>query len=240
MKKYRMTSLFIILAISIIAMGFAAKSAFANSPDAVSKYELKTINISSASALNASPSAEPGTNNGIPIGAVMDWWQPTDNTPLPPGFMYCDGSQITDPYSPIQDYTLPDINDRFVRGITNPGSLPDEGYTTGGNNSHTHHFDLAQHLHDLAPHVHDTITIESFGGNGGGYQPFGGAFPKALNTTSHTHSFTYLFLPFPGFTENTDVNFDTLSGNRRPPYVGLLKLCWVGKSYDIYLPLTVK
>ena len=66
--------------------------------------------MSNSTARTAAPAAVAGTEENIPIGAVMDWWRPTESTPLPVGFMLCDGSQVVADYSPIHGKTLPDLD----------------------------------------------------------------------------------------------------------------------------------
>lgn len=69
--------------------------------------------------------------DGVPVGGVIDWWRPMDDDerfPIPAGFMICDGSLVVDPESPLNGYQLPDLNQRFIYGTTNPAEI---GIQTG-------------------------------------------------------------------------------------------------------------
>ena len=74
-----------------------------------------------------------------PVGSIVgfhkDWSETTDT--IPDGWLYCDGSVISDSESPINGQTLPDLNGtdddtkRFLRGSDTAG-------TTGGSSTHNH------------------------------------------------------------------------------------------------------
>lgn len=69
----------------------------------------------------------------VPVGTVIFWYPPPTafktnpdaNGPLilvyPPGFVLCDGREITDPESPFNGSRLPSMIDRFVLGA---GTVP--------------------------------------------------------------------------------------------------------------------
>jgi len=227
MTKKRVTSLLIYLAFAIIAGGIISTGASAEVP-------LETNSPLASAAVS-------GIEEDIPIGAVMDWWRPTGTTPLPEGFMLCDGSQVTADYSPIQGLSLPDLENKFIRGVSNPGSLPSAGYTTGGDDQTTHSYSFS-HDHSIS-HKHDDVSGNS-GTNSGytGYTCLGGPVPwMRLAYSGHEHPFTVEFDQFTGDTVTKDLEFDTQSATRLPDHVGLLKLCWVGKEYySVHLPLVVK
>ncbi len=64
--------------------------------------------------------------DGVPVGGVIDWWRPINDDekfPLPDGFMICDGTLVSDPESPLNGYQLPDLNQRFIYGTTNPAEI---------------------------------------------------------------------------------------------------------------------
>jgi hypothetical protein len=70
----------------------------------------------------------------LPIGAVIDWWRPDTSFPIPEGFAICDGSELDDPESPLDGVTLPNLSNRFVRGVTDTTQIG----MIGGTNSHNH------------------------------------------------------------------------------------------------------
>ena len=92
--------------------------------------------------LNMSPYAgraesSKAADNGVPVGAVIDWWRPNATFPVPDGFQICDGSMVVDPESPLNGLTLPDLRNRFVRGANVIGDIG----LTGGTDSHAHSVD---------------------------------------------------------------------------------------------------
>ncbi len=79
-----------------------------------------------------------GSVGVVPLGGVVAWLKSFPNTPsLPSGFIECNGQLLTDPNSPYEGQTIPNLNgasagtQRFLRGSTTSGS-------TGGSESHTH------------------------------------------------------------------------------------------------------
>ena len=189
------------------------------------------------------------SQNGIPVGTVLDWWRPTPDMPVPDGFMICDGSSVNDPESPINGTPLPDLTNRFVRGMTDPAQLGSDGYTSGGSDSHRHRI---SHDHSNATtssrgsHSHSLPASTGSVYNGGsdpGRQAYrarddnqgwtsnvhlavdGGS---SKDEGQHRHSLE-------GNTgsagiHNHPVNIPSYSGNSYyatniPAYVGLLKIC---------------
>lgn len=75
----------------------------------------------------------------VPIGAIIPWLKSFTSVPtlitqnLDQLFLECDGSVISDPDSPLDGETLPDLNStqRFLRGGSTSG-------TTGGADTHQH------------------------------------------------------------------------------------------------------
>ncbi len=53
---------------------------------------------------------------GVPVGAVIWWW--SDNT-VPLNYKVVDGSVVSDGASPLNGLTLPNLVDRFIRGVAN-------------------------------------------------------------------------------------------------------------------------
>jgi len=79
-----------------------------------------------------------GSVGVVPIGGVVAWLKSFPNTPsLPDGFIECNGQLLTDPNSPYEGRTIPNLNgastgtQRFLRGSTVSG-------VTGGSETHTH------------------------------------------------------------------------------------------------------
>ncbi len=80
----------------------------------------------------------PGGVGVVPVGGVVAWLKSFPNTPaLPNNFVECNGQPCTDPNSPFNGQTIPNLNgdsggtQRFLRGATNSGN-------TGGTESHAH------------------------------------------------------------------------------------------------------
>lgn len=74
----------------------------------------------------------------VPIGGAVAWLKSLSGTPvpLPAAFVECNGQTITDPQSPYNGISVPDLNGhtterRFLRGSSASGA-------TGGSPSHTH------------------------------------------------------------------------------------------------------
>jgi hypothetical protein len=74
----------------------------------------------------------------VPIGAIISWWRPGPAVPIPAGYQVCDGSTITDPASPYVGEQLPDLTDRFIKGVTELALG-----TRGGSASHAHSITIA-------------------------------------------------------------------------------------------------
>lgn len=108
----------------------------------------------------------------VPIGGVVDWYRPTPTTPVPPGWVICDGRPVNDPESPMNSCATPNLVGRFVRGLDPaaatgtayganlaPGgvALPDTG-TGQLNLAHSHvvpgHSHGIDHTHGLGSHTH--------------------------------------------------------------------------------------
>jgi len=78
---------------------------------------------------------------GVPIGSITAWAKSMPGVPsLPDGWVECNGQTLSEPRSPLDGQTIPDLNgvssaQRFLRGATSSGG-------TGGSESniHTHTF----------------------------------------------------------------------------------------------------
>jgi hypothetical protein len=77
------------------------------------------------------------TATQVPIGGIIPWCKDLPVAPgLSPNFVECNGQILSDPNSPFDNTTLPDLNNaqRFLRGATVSGG-------TGGAEEHTHAVD---------------------------------------------------------------------------------------------------
>jgi len=70
----------------------------------------------------------------VPIGTVIDWWRPDETFPIPIDFAICDGHVVEDSTSAYDGRQLPDLTDRFVRGVTDAAAIG----VMGGADSHHH------------------------------------------------------------------------------------------------------
>ncbi len=80
-----------------------------------------------------------------PVGSIVAFHKDLAGTPnLPAGWMACSGQTVSDPTSPYNGVTLPNLNgtQRFLRGATSSGVV-------GGAETHTHSF--TQTTNDHAP-----------------------------------------------------------------------------------------
>ena len=82
----------------------------------------------------------------VPIGAVLDWWRGDTTTPVPDGYMICDGSTVLDSSSPLYNKTLPNLAKTFIMGVTDVSEIG----ASGGASSHGHKVDVN--------HTHGTIN----------------------------------------------------------------------------------
>jgi hypothetical protein len=62
-------------------------------------------------------SIEEGLHHLVPIGAVIDWYRPSLQTPLPKNFAICDGSRIEDKASEMYGVEVPNLYDKFTMGV---------------------------------------------------------------------------------------------------------------------------
>lgn len=88
----------------------------------------------------------------VPIGTVLDWYRPDTSFSLPSNFAICNGATITDPESPYYNKAVPNLLNRFIRGVTHvnnigssgggkdlgEGAEPGKPFTTSGSGSHSH------------------------------------------------------------------------------------------------------
>ena len=98
----------------------------------------------------------------VPIGAIVAWHKNLSGVPaLPDEFVECNGQTLSDPESPLDGQTIPDLNviQKFLRGATTSGG-------TGGSDSHTHtvqatgYVSVAKGIDELAAPPGHTHVIE--------------------------------------------------------------------------------
>ena len=102
-----------------------------------------------------------GSVGVVPIGGLVAWLKSFPNTPsLPSGFIECNGQLLTDPNSPYEGQTIPNLNgasagtQRFLRGATTSG-------TTGGSETHTHTLDSIGSSPSTGPYSIGELTTNS-------------------------------------------------------------------------------
>ncbi len=90
--------------------------------------------------LHAVPWALYSLNGGVPVGGVMDWMPPAADTPLPTGFLVCNGQIVNDLLSPFNGMALPNFDQKFARGTTNQAMAGQIGgnTSTGSAGEHNH------------------------------------------------------------------------------------------------------
>ncbi|MFO0723832.1 MAG: hypothetical protein U1E65_08630 [Myxococcota bacterium] len=105
--------------------------------------------------LGAAPFAIKSEVGVAPVGAVMAWHRdllPVGQRTLDPdgGWVPCDGRVISDPESPLNGMTIPDLNGqgRFLRGGTNSGVVQSD--------------QIQSHRHNDAGHSHSVIRPPYF------------------------------------------------------------------------------
>ena len=186
------------------------------------------------------------TAGSIPLGSIIDWWRPNGDFTIPSNFMICDGSTVSDPESPYYNITIPNLADRFIRGVTDPANIGD----SGGIDSHAHtysvdHDHASQNTTDAGEHNHmwsyftANENWRTYDSNGVNFEMINwtdgidksagaGLYPIGLNSTgstryyytddenNHSHS---LDLP-----NHDEADRTSSSINHLPPYVGMLKI----------------
>lgn len=63
----------------------------------------------------------------VPIGSIQAWHKDLSGVSLPDGWVECNGQLLSDPESPLNGETIPDLNgeSRFLRGSSTSGTLQD-------------------------------------------------------------------------------------------------------------------
>ena len=130
----------------------------------------------------------------VPVGAVIDWYRPRPTTPVPLGFLICNGATVADPQSELNGTQVPDLTDRFVMGVpperlTETGGVKaipsDGGHDHGGVTAGFGNYQWGQINYDRGPGRNDQFEINL----------------KIAQVAAHNHG-----------------------GENRPPYYGLVKL----------------
>jgi hypothetical protein len=180
--------------------------------------------------------------DGVPVGAVIDWWRPNASFPLPEGYQVCNGSVVNDPDSPLNGQTLPNLNGRFIRGVTDPNSIGG----AGGAANHTHSIDHNHGGFGLTTSTngnHNHMWAYQSGNSWYSYNSAGGSWlvrehpgngigweGEGLYPLAHTGSANYYTTNNGNHNHTATVDVPAYGGtsgstNHLPPYVGLLKLC---------------
>jgi hypothetical protein len=148
-----------------------------------------------------------------PVGAITDWIRPDNTTPLPYGWLICDGSTVVDSESEFNGKTLPDLRAQFPRGhatLDNSNFASDTLYYTGGTipSGGVNSLSLG-HSHSLGSHRH-TLTGTTSTYSSSTPNIFGGA-PV---TGSHNHTVS-AYSNYESVASNTSLG----SADNRPAYV---------------------
>jgi len=146
----------------------------------------------------------------VPMGAVIDWYRFEPDTPVPDGFLICDGTAIADPQSPFDGKTLPDLTNRFTMGVT-AERMGEIGGAAG--QPHQHSIVATSDPVEITggdhPHgwtgANGDVAEENIAHGGVGRDVTGGAHSHG----QHTHSIN-------------DMSGEATS--LPPPYVGMLKI----------------
>lgn len=184
----------------------------------------------------------------VPVGSVINWYRPSLDFPFPDGFVLADGSILDDPESPLHEQALPDLIDRFARGVASASEQTGGGATTHTHAvplaSHTHRFSRPGHTHSFSERhdhrntsvsgTHDhAIPTRSVRNDNGGRDPIGIVPSRTESSGSHSHSVnertssgTTQASPTQDGTSSPNAA-ETLSSDpasNTPRYFGLLKL----------------
>lgn len=150
-------------------------------------------------AIPAGP--QPPSSATVPLGGIIAWYRMRATDPIPDGYWVTDGSTITDPNSPFNGMTAPNLVDHFVMGVT-PARLGE----SGGSNVIPSQPDQSYGFSGTTSDAH---------GNSDGWKidDNRGCCPQA-DGSGHTHTYSGS-ITVPGHNHG---------GDKRPAYVGLLYL----------------
>jgi hypothetical protein len=120
---------------------------------------------------------------GVPLGTVIDWWRPSDDFPIPDGYAVADGRVVADDTSPFFGQALPDLRNRFVRGVNTPSDIGEQG----GADSHAH---VGAGTDTVGAHTPSGAVASAGGHAHGGQSSEAGAHTPAGSSASagnHSH-----------------------------------------------------
>lgn len=159
--------------------------------------------------LHAVPWALYSLNGGVPVGGIMDWMPPAADAPLPDGFLICNGQTVDDPRSPFDGMALPDFNERYAFGTTDPALA---GQTGGSSDTAA----AGAHSH-ATRNWNPAVGLTDGGGNG---------LTFALESFTNGQAVKPYYSPVAGTIEYTDTQGDH-THTFAPPFVRTVKLCRV-------------
>jgi hypothetical protein len=160
--------------------------------------------------------------SGVPIGTVLDYFCVTPCT-IPVGYALADGSTVTDPASPLNGVTLPDLRAKFVRGANTLGDVGN----TGGTISHTHSVDPPNtQTTSNGAHTHGLSSTSGSNGNTKSVDNCGTFSVDCTDVPGFGHFHTVGTTFSSGaHTHDLDIPaFDSASSENLPPYVDLVKI----------------
>lgn len=162
-----------------------------------------------------------------PIGVIFDYW--SNGGAISGHFKVCDGSVISDPDSPLNGLSTPDLRNRFKRGVANQNLRSNP--VTGGEDSVTLTIaQMPQHRHSFSGttstngnHQHKMYSNPSFtvaytGSSSTRIFEAQPGYEQRSNsmTTAGNHNHT--------FSGNTSYQGSTQAHNNVPRYVGLVPI----------------
>jgi len=130
--------------------------------------------------------AESVVQGAVPLGAVIDWWRPNADFPLPEGYQICDGSTVTDPTSPYVNFVLPDLSDKFVRGVSDTSLIGQ----INGTATHTHSVDPPSTGSSSYTHTH-SVNPPNTGTTSDSHTHSVNPLARTSTTDTHNHIYTY-------------------------------------------------
>lgn len=90
----------------------------------------------------------------VPVGGIVEWWSGNGKLPIPPEFMVCDGSVVTDQLSRLHGKATPNLVGLSVLGTDDYGMVGQ----TGGSATHVHEIQsIPVHVHSIT-HLHPNYT----------------------------------------------------------------------------------
>jgi hypothetical protein len=174
----------------------------------------------------------------VPVGTVVDWYRPSAATPAPEGWQLMNGSTVTDTESIYYGQVLPDLTDRFTRGVVDQSLVG----VSSGSSAHTHAVDMS-HAHSASTdtqgaHYHSWASFDGSGTDwysgdgtmitnwadgmdsaGTGYYVIATSGGNATYYTSSSGSHSH------GVTVNAyGGTAVSASQSNIPPYVGMVKI----------------